>query len=155
VSEFTGRCSTKTSVSLDCFDNYMRPTLTSDELERVNADVHRNLAALGYPGFSSSAAPLECNPTDVVLQAVLSPHLESRLVTALPWALVAYPNLEWDRLLEEVQRHKKQNRLGYLVHLARWLGQAQGQPSEDARLASGRSRSKECASRKRIPCVEI
>jgi hypothetical protein len=45
--------------------------------------------------------------------------LDTRLVEALPWVLSTYADLQWDWLRDRVKLHNAQNRLGYLVHMAR------------------------------------
>jgi hypothetical protein len=59
------------------------------------------------------------NPAEVVLSALVNRDLDTRLVEALPWVLSAYPDLDWEWLRDRVRLHNAQNRLGYLVHLAK------------------------------------
>jgi transcriptional regulator with XRE-family HTH domain len=107
-----------------------------------------SLGALGYPPFSylSDSGRRE-NPAALLLGAVGQDHLEPRLTEALPWLLLHYPRLDWNWLVEEVKRHNLQNRLGFLVSLARELAEKRGvaesattlahweRTLEDARLA--------------------
>ena len=58
------------------------------------------------------------NPAEVVLNAVVKPDLDTRLVEALPWLLRTYSGLNWDWLRDRAKLNNAQNRLGYLVHLA-------------------------------------
>jgi hypothetical protein len=39
----------------------------------------------------------------------------------MPWVLARYPNLDWDWLVDQSKRQNAQNRLGFLVSLARQL----------------------------------
>jgi len=115
--------------------------VTPDELQR-------KLAFLGYPGFEHVRSKVVSNPAEVVLSAVASNDLDTRLVEALPWVLSTYTDLNWEWLQTRVKLSNAQNRLGYLVHLARQT--ARGLPAkqdvtdvltrwehdlEDARLA--------------------
>jgi hypothetical protein len=50
------------------------------------------LASLGYPGFAYLKSRGKKNPAEVLLSALSSNHLEARLVEALPWILLKYPN---------------------------------------------------------------
>jgi hypothetical protein len=59
------------------------------------------------------------NPAEVVLHAVLNQDLDTRLVEALPWVLSTYTDLQWEWLRDRVKLNNAQNRLGYLVHMAR------------------------------------
>jgi transcriptional regulator with XRE-family HTH domain len=82
-------------------------------------DLQRSLASLGYPGFGHVRFRAAANPAGVVLDAVMQHHLETRLVEALPWVLGTYPDLNWNWLRDHAKLQNAQNRLGYLVHLAR------------------------------------
>jgi transcriptional regulator with XRE-family HTH domain len=107
-----------------------------------------SLGALGYPRFSYLAASGHReNPAMLLLTALQQEHLEPRLTEALPWLLLHYPNLNWDWLLEQAKRQNLQNRVGFLVSVARELAEKQGATDvvnalaywehelEDARLA--------------------
>lgn len=78
----------------------------------------RQLSGLGYPGFRH-LRPRKANPAAVVLEALLQDDLETRLAEALPWVLVTYPDLDWAWLVRHVKLHDVQNRLGFLVALAK------------------------------------
>jgi transcriptional regulator with XRE-family HTH domain len=81
-------------------------------------ELQRNLASLGYPGFEHVRTRAKSNPAEVVLNAVVKPDLDTRLVEALPWVLSTYTNLDWGWLRDRAKLNNAQNRLGYLVHLA-------------------------------------
>jgi hypothetical protein len=89
---------------------------------RVTAEtLAQDLAALGYPGFGhlrrrGGAAK---HPGQVLLTALAQPELEARAVEALPWLLLRYWNLDPAWLLREAKVRDLQNRLGFVVHLAR------------------------------------
>lgn len=89
---------------------------------RVPAEPERlaqQLAALGYPGFAHLSTDSKTNPAATVLEALLQPNLEVRLSEALPWVLLAYPDLDWQWLVDHSKLHDVQNRLGFVVSLAR------------------------------------
>jgi hypothetical protein len=107
-----------------------------------------SLGALGYPRFAylaNSGNPE--NPALLVLTALQQDELEARLTEALPWVLLHFPMLDWPWLIEHVKRRNLQNRLGFLVTLAKELAEKQGLTDrvgplnhwenelEDARLA--------------------
>lgn len=83
-----------------------------------------SLGALGYPRFSylASSRYLE-NPAALVLTALQQEQLEPRLTEALPWLLLHYPTLNWQWLVDEAKRRNLQNRLGFLVSLAKELAE--------------------------------
>jgi transcriptional regulator with XRE-family HTH domain len=80
----------------------------------------RQLAGLGYPGFAH-LRPRKANPAAVVLAALLQKDLETRLVEALPWVLLTYPDLDWPWLIGKTKLQDAQNRLGFLVAMAKAL----------------------------------
>lgn len=80
----------------------------------------RQLSGLGYPGFAH-LRPRKANPAVVVLEALLQKDLEVRLAEALPWVLLTYPDLDWSWLVHHAKLHDAQNRLGFLVAVAKKL----------------------------------
>lgn len=76
------------------------------------------LGGLGYPGFAHQRDAKAVNPAQVVLGALLSPELDSRLAEGLTWLLGQYADLDWNWLLPRAKQHDLQNRLGFLVELA-------------------------------------
>jgi hypothetical protein len=59
------------------------------------------------------------NPAQVLLGALLSPELDARLAEGLAWLLGQFADLDWQWLLPRAKQHDLQNRLGFLVELAR------------------------------------
>lgn len=82
------------------------------------AQLARQLSGLGYPGFTH-LRPRKANPSAVVLEALLQKDLETRLAEALPWVLLTYPDLDWAWLVGHAKLHDAQNRLGFLVAVAK------------------------------------
>lgn len=96
---------------------------------RVDAEtLASDLAALGYPGFAylrpRNWKPK--NPSEVLLAALAQDDLEARLVEALPWLVVRYWPLDGDWLVREAKLRDLQNRLGFVVSLARRLAERAG-----------------------------
>ncbi len=93
---------------------------------RVGAEtLAKDLAALGYPGFAylrPRSWRLK-NPAEVLMTALAQDELEARLVEALPWLPLKYWNLDRDWLLREAKLRDLQNRLGFVVTLARRLAE--------------------------------
>lgn len=84
------------------------------------AQLARQLSGLGYPGFQH-LRPRKANPAAVVFEALLQDDLETRLAEALPWVLLTYPDLDWSWLVRHVKLQDAQNRLGFLVAVAKGL----------------------------------
>ena len=86
-----------------------------------------SLGALGYPRFAylSSSGHRE-NPATLLLAALRQDQLEPRLTEALPWLLLHHPNLNWRWLVDRAKLDNLQNRLGFLVSLARELAEKRG-----------------------------
>ena len=85
--------------------------LTGDAVAKV-------LGRLGYAGFAHRRGAKALNPAQVVVGALLSPDLDSRLAEGVTWLLGRYTDLDWNWLLPCVKRNDLQNRLGFLVELA-------------------------------------
>jgi transcriptional regulator with XRE-family HTH domain len=87
-----------------------------------------DLAALGYPGLAylrpRNWKPK--NPSEVLLSALAREDLESRLVEALPWLVLTFWPLDHDWLVREAKLRDLQNRLGFVVALARRLAERAG-----------------------------
>jgi transcriptional regulator with XRE-family HTH domain len=84
-------------------------------------EIDHQQVALGYPRFAGRRVRRRSNPAELILGSLLNPDLEVRLVEALPWVLVRYAELNWAWLIERCKLSNLQNRLGYLVQLAREL----------------------------------
>ena len=103
----------------------------SDPLSRRRVDAETladDLAGLGYPGFAylrpRNWKPK--NPSAVLLGALAQDDLEARLVEALPWLVVKYWPLDREWLVREARLRDLQNRLGFVVSLARRLAERAG-----------------------------
>lgn len=90
-------------------------------LESSNTDLAESLAALGYPKFSHLKKEKLNNPAQVLFIALKNKDIESRIVEGLPWLIFNFPELDWDKLIQSAKMFDLQNRLGFLVNLARQL----------------------------------
>ncbi len=99
---------------------------------RVDAQtLAQQLAALGYPGFAYLRPySRKRNPAEVLLIALAQDNLEARLVEALPWLLLHYWDLDANWLVAQAKSHNLQNRLGFVVSLARSLSERARVPDE-------------------------
>jgi transcriptional regulator with XRE-family HTH domain len=88
--------------------------------------VARALGRLGYPGFAYLRHGATVNPMEVLLGALLADDVDARVVEGLPWLLLRYPDVNWDRLVTYAKQHDAQNRLGFLVALASRVAAAKG-----------------------------
>lgn len=95
------------------------------------------LAALGYPGLSHlNSKSRKRNPADLLLSALGKNNLDSRLLEALPWIVLKFPDLNWPWLTSAAKLNNLQNRLGYVISLARRLAELHGESEKAALLAS-------------------
>jgi transcriptional regulator with XRE-family HTH domain len=92
------------------------------------------LASLGYPGFRQLTGVEHQNPATLLLAATAASDVEVRVVEALPWLAVEYDNLDWEWLIRETKLRDIQNRLGFIVTLARQVAQKRGDGSATRRL---------------------
>jgi len=101
--------------------------------EQLAAD----LAGLGYPGFAYlRKRRSKRNPGELLLTALALDRLEARLFEALPWLVLKYWEMDTGWLIQEAKLHDLQNRLGFVVSLARSAGNrvALSNPQRDAAL---------------------
>ena len=94
------------------------------------------LGALGYPGFAYLKHGKRLNPVQVLLTALKAPNLETRLTEALPWVVLHYPDLNWEWLLEQVKVNDVQNRLGFVLMLAREVAEREGSHAAASKVAA-------------------
>ena len=116
---------------------------------RVNATtLARDLAGLGYPGFAylRSRHWTPKNPGEVLLGSLAQDDLEPRIVEALPWLALRYSTLDWSWVVREAKVRDLQNRLGFVVGLARQLAVRVG----DARKARSLANLEEHLERSRL-----
>ena len=95
----------------------------------------RDLGAFGYPGFAYLRRPSRApkNPGAVLLAALAQDDLESRLVEALPWLVGTFWPLDQEWVVREAKLRDLQNRLGFVVTLARQVAErAQDHPRAHA-----------------------
>ena len=89
-----------------------------------HSDAAPALGILGYGGFAHLRKGRRLNPTELLLRTLRANDVDGRVVEALPWLLVRYPELRWDWLVRFVKQEDLQNRLGFLVSLALGLAEA-------------------------------
>jgi transcriptional regulator with XRE-family HTH domain len=98
-----------------------------------NQEFAEQLGALGYPGFTYLSSHVrKKNPAQVLLEALTQDNLEARLVEALPWLLLEYWNMDANWLVQQAKLFDVQNRLGFVVSLARRVSE-KASPANDKR----------------------
>jgi transcriptional regulator with XRE-family HTH domain len=93
------------------------------------------LGSLGYPGFAHLRSSARLNPVEVLMEALDSDDLDSRVTEALAWLPLAYPYLNWEWLTANAKLRDRQNRLGYVVELARQTAARGGHSQLEEELA--------------------
>ena len=107
----------------------------ADTFTPMQTDGHQMtelLARLGYPGFSYLRTRAQKrHPFEVLLTGLAQKSLDARVAEALPWVAIKYaqPN-SW--LVENARKFNLQNRLGFVVSLARRVAEMR---SDQPRLA--------------------
>lgn len=100
------------------------------ELENVRPATNemfvKQLAAYKYPGYTHIKASELKNPVEVLISALSTDNLEARLIEALPWLLLRFPDLEWNNLVDAAKLKDLQNRLGFLTSIACKLAEKSG-----------------------------
>jgi hypothetical protein len=82
----------------------------------------------------------------MLVRTLRAKDMDARLVEGLPWVLVNYRDLDWDWLVREAKANDLQNRLGFLVSLARGLARRRG----DSRTVQELSHWQEVLERSRL-----
>lgn len=92
------------------------------------------LSKLDYPGFSYLRSNVQKkHPYEVLLVALGQTDLDGRVAEALPWVALKYARPDsW--LVENARRYNLQNRLGFVVTLARKLANSRNEASESEKL---------------------
>jgi transcriptional regulator with XRE-family HTH domain len=89
-----------------------------------NAWFEAQLARLDYPGFAYRRRPgSPHHPAEVLLVALAQDDLEPRLTEALPWLLLQHEGMDVQRLVAGAKARDLQNRLGFVVALARQVAE--------------------------------
>lgn len=84
----------------------------------------RAVGALGYDGFAYLRERQPANPAEVLLRTLGADDLDARVVESLPWLVRAYADLDWDWVVSRAKQLDLQNRLGFVVAVARGLAEA-------------------------------
>jgi transcriptional regulator with XRE-family HTH domain len=108
----------------------------SNQVTQDENSLAAELAALGYPGLSYlRPRGHKKNPAELLLSALGKDNLDSRLVEALPWVVLKFPDLDWRWLANAARVNDLQNRLGFVTGVARRLAEQRGEGEKAALLA--------------------
>jgi transcriptional regulator with XRE-family HTH domain len=90
-----------------------------DDLPSAENDVlAKEVGSLGYPPFAYLKTNQKKNPAEVLLSALKSKNLDSRIAEALPWIVFSFPSMDWQTVIKIAKINDLQNRLGFIVNLA-------------------------------------
>jgi hypothetical protein len=92
------------------------------------------LGMLGYVGFAHLQPQPALNPAELLARTLRRRAVDARVVEALPWLLVRYPNVNWTWLVQYAKQHDLQNRLGFVVTLAKGLAERRNDAAAAAAL---------------------
>lgn len=104
------------------------PKSTDDELAS-------DLADLGYVGFGHlrRQRPIRKNPADVLLSALNARQRDARIIEGLVWLVLRYSEMRWDDVTRAARMHDLQNRLGFVVSVARGVAESRGSDPQRVR----------------------
>jgi len=100
----------------------------------TDAQLASELSGLGYEGFSHVKPSRPKNPLEVLVSALKADDRDARLVEALPWVMLRYPDLDWKALVSAAKLNNLQNRLGYLINVACRLAETRNNSRVAAKL---------------------
>ncbi len=96
------------------------PVASPSSVKTASADeLAGALAALGYPGFTHVKRGRLMNPAELLFAVLSASDMEPRLAEALPWVVWKHADLNWDWLLAQARLRDLQNRVGFVVALAK------------------------------------
>jgi len=89
-----------------------------------SAELVDELSSLNYPGFAYlRRGKARVNPAQLLLSALAAEALDARLAEALPWLLLRFDQLDTEFLVREAKLSDLQNKLGFVVALARQVAE--------------------------------
>lgn len=102
------------------------PLAKYEALPREDGFFQTMLGSLGYPGFAYLRSSARLNPVELLMEALDSDDLDSRITEALAWLPLAYPYMNWEWLTANAKLRDRQNRLGFVVELAQQAAEKGG-----------------------------
>lgn len=116
------------AANLPVKNDLARLLTTSDD------NLTRELAAMGYSGFSHVKPSRLKNPAEVLVAALGSGKLDARVVEALPWLVSQVPEMSWSKVVSAAKVKDLQNRLGFITSLARAAAEKRGEKKKADQL---------------------
>ncbi len=116
-----------------------------EEVAMTDSGLAQELANLGYPGFAHRKKGKACwNPTQLLVMALSTAALDRRVAEALPWLVMRFVDMDWNWVVNQAKVLDLQNRLGFVVTLARELAEKQnlGSPQHLKQLENQVERSR-------------
>jgi len=96
-----------------------------------------SLAKLDYLGFAYLRSHVtKKNPGEVLLTTLFQNSLEARVAEALPWLMLRYWQMGSNWLVGEARKLNLQNRLGFVVNLARYVSEKNPQNAQRSHALS-------------------
>lgn len=105
----------------------VRPLGTGIAGSQSEAFFKEALGELGYPGFAYLKSRVSSNPAELLLLALDTDDLDSRVVEALPWLPFRFPDLNWLWLRTEAKLRDRQNRIAFVTEVGRQVAEAAGE----------------------------
>ena len=107
-----------------------------DLAEMNNDEIAETIAGLGYPKFSHLQKGKQINPAQILFSALKKDDLDSRIAESLLWLVYTFYELDWDKLTKYAKIFDLQNRLGFVVNLARQMAEKIGDDGKVAALSA-------------------
>lgn len=102
---------------------------------RENSErIAHGLASAGYPGFAHCSMSANIIAEEVLCDALLQTNLDCRVIEGLPWLIWKLWATDFSPVIAFATFHNVQNRLGFLVSLARQLSEQGNNTDRTAKL---------------------
>ena len=100
--------------------------------KKIGERLVSQIAVLGYPKFSHLKKNGKINSAEVLTTALKISDLDSRTVEALPWLVYNFAEkLNWSKIVRQAKLSDAQNRLGFLLSLARRAAEKTGDEKKE------------------------
>ena len=123
---------------LRAYRRHLAPTafpLRSSPTRLSRQRIAGELGSLGYPGYAYLQSAPCVNPAELLLTALDRGDLETRSAAGLTWLVLNGEHMNWQWVIDQARVRNLQNRVGFVLSLARQLAISLGRTQRASDLA--------------------